>query len=98
MNSYTALRSDPVIGLTRLRALQVGQTMIAITTGVSAAEQRSLDPPSTAWTGVWTHPRHDAKNMRQPVDRDHDNVLLDAPDHGFLLRSDHQNSPPLDRA
>jgi len=23
---------------------------------------------------------------------------LDAPDHGFLLRSDHQNSPPLDRA
>ena len=37
-----------------------------------------LDPPSSASTGVWTHPRRDAKNIGQPVDRDHDHVIFDA--------------------
>ena len=39
-----------------------------------------LDPPSSALTGVWTHPRRNAKNMGQPVDRDHEHVILDALD------------------
>ena len=40
-----------------------------------------LDPPSSASTAVWTHPRRNAKNTGQPVDRDHDHVILDALGH-----------------
>jgi hypothetical protein len=38
----------------------------------------ALDPPSAASTAVWTHPRRDAKSTSQPVDQDHDPVILDA--------------------
>ena len=59
--------------------MQLGQPMIVTITRVERGEA------ALAWIrgqllerATWTRPRRDAKNMRQPVDRDHDNVMLNA--------------------
>ena len=66
----------------RLRALQLGQPMIVADHQVRARRSSGrLDPPSSASTAVWTHPRRDAKNTGQPVDRAHHYVSLDALGH-----------------
>ena len=41
---------------------------------------------SAAWTGIWAHPRRDAEEMRQAIDRDHQDVMLDALDARTRMR------------